>query len=220
LVTIGIEPGYPETGYGYIERGDALPDADGQTVYRVARFVEKPSRAVAEEYIRQRTYSWNSGMFVWRVDRILEEIRRHMPALYAGLQEIAAAFDTANADVTLLRVWPSLPKETIDYGIMEKAERVAVLPADIGWSDVGSWSAVYDVSTRDENGNAVVGQALPIDTSGCFIYSPNRLIATVGLDDLAIVDTGDVLLICPRSRAQDVRRIVASLQEQGKTELL
>jgi mannose-1-phosphate guanylyltransferase len=220
LVTLGIEPNYPETGYGYVERGEALVTAAGQPAYRVARFVEKPDRTTAEEYVRQGTFAWNSGMFVWRVERVLAEIQAHMPALRAGLEEIGMALESAAADEVLGRVWPRLPKETIDYGVMEKAERVAVLPADIGWSDVGSWSAVYDVSHHDEARNVTVGESLALDTTGSLIYSPHRLIATVGLQNLVVIDTGDVLLICPRSRAQDVKRIVAELQARGEKRYL
>jgi mannose-1-phosphate guanylyltransferase len=220
LVTIGIEPSYPETGYGYVERGESLPDANDRPVYRVARFVEKPNRARAEEYVRRGTFSWNSGMFVWRVERILEELATQMPALRSGLEEIGAAIGTDRFEDVLRESWPRLPKDTIDYGVMEMASRVAVLPADIGWSDVGSWSAVYDVYKHDENGNVVVGQTVAIDTRGSLIYSPHRLIATVGVDDLVIVDTGDVLLICPRARAQDVKRIVTDLQARGETKYL
>ncbi len=217
LVTIGIDPTYPETGYGYVERGRELPPVNGRAVYRVARFVEKPNRERAEEYVRRGTFSWNSGMFVWRVDRILEEIGLHLPELRNGLEEIAASFGTPEEEDTLARLWPHLPKRSIDFGVMEQASRVAVLPADIGWSDVGSWSAVFDVSPRDANGNVVVGNILAIETTGSLIYSPDRMIATVGVEDLIVVDAGDVLLICPRSRSQDVKRIVAMLQERGET---
>ena len=217
LVTIGIDPTYAETGYGYVERGEPLPSESGRSVYRVARFVEKPNRELAEEYVRLGTFSWNSGMFVWRVDRILEEIALHMPELSDGLEEIAAAFGTPHEKDTLKEVWPRLPKRSIDFGVMEKASQVAVLPANIGWSDVGSWATVFDVSPRDANGNVVVGKSLAIETTGSLIYSPHRMIATVGVQDLIVVDAGDVLLICPRSRAQDVKRIVAILQERGDT---
>jgi mannose-1-phosphate guanylyltransferase len=220
LVTIGIEPSYPETGYGYIERGDALPAAGGRAVYQVARFVEKPNRARAEEYVQRGTFSWNSGMFVWRVERILEELAVQMPALRAGLDEIGEALGTGRFDEVLAETWPHVPKDTIDYGVMEKAKQVAVVPADIGWSDVGSWSAVYDVYQHDDNGNVVVGRTVAVDTRGSLIYSPHRLIATVGVDDLIVVDTGDVLLICPRARAQDVKRIVTDLQARGETKYL
>jgi mannose-1-phosphate guanylyltransferase len=222
LVTLGIEPSYPETGYGYVERGQALPGVAQLPTYRVARFVEKPSRERAEMFVQAGTYSWNSGMFIWQVSRILEEMQRHMPALFAGLTAIGQSLDAPDAAEAFPRLWSTLPKETIDYGIMEKADRVAVLPVDIGWSDVGSWAAVYDVLPHDENGNAVVGPHLGVDTKATLIHNPDgkRLIATIGLDDVIVVDAGDVVLICPRSRAQDVRKLVALLQEGKQSEYL
>jgi mannose-1-phosphate guanylyltransferase len=159
-------------------------------------------------------------MFVWRVERILSELATQMPTLRSGLDAIGRAIGTERSENVLAETWPRLPKDTIDYGVMEKADQVAVLPADIGWSDVGSWSAVYDVYPHDENGNVVVGQSIAIDTRGSLIYSPHRLIATVGVDDLVVVDTGDVVLICPRARAQDVKRIVTDLQTRGETKYL
>ncbi len=220
LVTLGIKPDYPETGYGYVERGEQLPSAGGFEVYRVARFVEKPNQARAEEFFASGKHSWNSGMFVWRVERILEEMERHMPTLYAGLAQIEAAIDTPQAGETMSRVWPGIATEMIDYGIMEKADRVAVLPVDIGWKDMGSWSAVYDVMPHDEAGNAVVGRHVSPDTKGTLIYSPHRLVATIGLEDMIVVDTGDALLICPRNRSQDVKRLVDMLKEQGEGDYL
>jgi mannose-1-phosphate guanylyltransferase len=211
LVTLGIEPTYPETGYGYIERGDLLGQVRGFDAYRVARFAEKPDQSTAERFIELGTYSWNSGMFIWTAARLVEELEHHLPDLYAGLQEIDAALaaDPA-ADVTAR--WNALPEVTIDYGIMERAERIAVLPAAIGWSDVGSWAAVYDVTPHDPAGNAVFGRHVSPDTTGTLIVS-RRLVATMGLEDMIVVDTDDVLLICPRSRAQDVKQLVALVQQ-------
>jgi mannose-1-phosphate guanylyltransferase len=215
LVTLGIEPSYPETGYGYVERGDELAIVDGFRAYRVARFVEKPQLATAEEYVRSGTYSWNSGIFIWTVECILDEMARHLPRLANGLAQIASSLGGPEADATFEEVWQGLPNETIDYGIMEKAKRVAVLPVDIGWSDVGSWAAVLDVSPRDDQGNVVVGTHVSPDTVNSLIYSPRRLVATIGLEEMIVVDTGDVLLVCPRSRAQDVRQVVAMLRKDG-----
>jgi mannose-1-phosphate guanylyltransferase len=222
LVTLGIRPTYPETGYGYVERGEPIRSAGGSEIeaFRVARFVEKPSRERAEEYLRTDRFSWNSGMFVWRADRILEEMARRMPELAAGLAEIERSLGTPEAASTFDRVWPTLPRKSIDFGVMEKAERVAVIPVDLGWSDVGHWSAVYDVLPKDARGNAVVGEHFSEDTSGTLVYAPGRLVATIGLEDLIVVDSGDVLLICPRSRAQDVKQLVSRLQEQNRKELL
>lgn len=218
LVTLGIQPAYPETGYGYIQRGEALQSAGQFDVYQVARFAEKPDLATAEQFVKSTQYAWNSGMFVWKVERILAEIERYMPDLYAGLQEIEHSIDSPQASDVLAHVWPRLASQTIDYGIMEKAQHVAVLPVEIGWNDVGSWSAVYDVLEHDDHANAVVGQHLAIDTRNTLIYSPDRIVATIGLEDLVVVDSEDVVLICPRSRTQEVKQLVAmiSAQRAGK----
>ncbi|HLF91272.1 MAG TPA: sugar phosphate nucleotidyltransferase [Anaerolineales bacterium] len=216
LVTLGITPGYPETGYGYIERGEFLGMVGEFEGYRVERFVEKPDLARAEAYVGSGNYAWNSGMFVWKVSRILEEIERHMPEMYAGLVEIEAKLFTEEADETIMEVFPTLPAQTIDYGIMEKASQVAMLPVDIGWHDVGSWSAVYDVLPRDKANNVVVGLHVTPDTRNSLIFSPKRLVATIGLEDVVIVDTDDVLLVCPRSRAQDVKKLVDILKTNGE----
>lgn len=220
LVTLGIQPAYPETGYGYVERGAVLPSPDGFATYRVARFIEKPSQDRAEEFVRAGIYSWNSGMFVWQVKTIRQEFSRLMPDLSARLSEIGQAIGEVDEAAVFARTWPSLPKQTIDYGVMEKSHRVAVIPVDIGWSDVGSWSAVYDVSAKDEQGNVVVGKHITVDTIRSLVYSSGRLVATVGLEDMVVVDTGDIVLVCPRARAQDVKRIVTMLQAQGETALL
>jgi mannose-1-phosphate guanylyltransferase len=216
LVTLGITPNYPETGYGYIERGEFLGMVGEFEGYRVKRFVEKPDLIRAESYVSSGNYAWNSGMFIWKVHRILEEMERHMPELYAGLLSIEEQLFTDQADEILSNVFPTLPAQTIDYGIMEKAEQVAMLPVDIDWHDVGSWSAVYDVLPRDKMNNVVVGRHITPDTQNSLIFSPKRLIATIGLDDVVIVDTDDVVLVCPRSRAQDVKKLVDILKLNGE----
>jgi mannose-1-phosphate guanylyltransferase len=216
LVTLGIQPTFPSTGLGYIERADRLDAAEGLTAYRVARFVEKPDRERAEAFLEAGAYSWNSGMFIWPVELILDAFRRFMPDLSAGLEEIYRAVGTAGFTATVDRVWPTLPKQTIDYGVMEKADRVAVIPVDIGWSDVGSWPSVYDELAHDLDGNAAVGRVVSIDTRGSLLYAPERLVAAIGLEDMIVVATDDVVLICPMSRAQEVRDLVAKLKEQGE----
>lgn len=220
LVTLGIQPSYPETGYGYIQRGQAITAGAPRPAYRVVGFTEKPPRAEAEQYLLGGLHSWNSGMFIWRARRILAEMEHQLPDLAAGLKEIEASIGGPDAESTLQRVWPTLPRTTIDYGIMEHADRVAVIPVDIGWNDVGSWASVYDVLAKDERGNVVVGEHLTTDTTGSLIYSPHRLVATAGLKDLVIIDTGDALLILPRERSQDVKDLVAQLQQARRSELL
>ncbi|MBC7251024.1 MAG: NTP transferase domain-containing protein [Anaerolineae bacterium] len=220
LVTLGINPSFPSTGFGYVCRGTALGTVDGFEVFRVEKFTEKPDADTARRFCESGMYSWNSGMFIWRISVILREFERLMPNLYAQLMEIDAAIGTPQEQAVLSRVWPQVEKETIDYGIMEKAADVAVIPVDIGWNDVGSWSTLLDILPADENGNVITGQHVGVDTHKSLIYSPHRLVATVGLEGMIVVDTGDVLLVCPRERAQEVRALVKRLQEAGRDEYL
>ncbi len=220
LVTLGITPYQPETGYGYIHRGEPLPKANDHPVYRVLEFTEKPDRATAEQFVASGEYYWNSGMFVWRVDVILREIRRFMPRLAEQLEEIAEALSTPRARVVLERVWDRVADQTIDYGVMEQADDVAVIPADIGWSDVGSWATLFELLPADEEHNVVIGEHVGVETRNSLIYSPRRLIATVGIEDLVIVDTDDALLVCPRDRAQEVKALVDQLRRSNRHKYL
>ncbi len=220
IVTLGITPTEPATGYGYIERGERLGHWEGLDIYRLVRFTEKPDRDTAEAFLRTGRYSWNSGMFIWRVDRILEEIEKHMPDLYAGLMRIHDALGTPEEQAVLEDVWPTLPKQSVDFGIMEHVTDGAVIPVDIGWNDVGSWEAVYKEYEKDAQGNATEGTVLLVDASDNLVLSDGRLIAAVGVSDLVIVETEDAILICPRDRAQDVRKVVAALEAQGLEDYL
>ncbi|HNU05462.1 MAG TPA: mannose-1-phosphate guanylyltransferase [Anaerolineae bacterium] len=218
LVTLGIQPTFAHTGLGYVEQGEALPPAGGHPVYRVVRFVEKPDLPTAERFLAGGRHSWNSGLFAWRVDRILAEFSRHMPDLHAGLAEIGQALGGPAADETLQRIFPTLPHQTIDYGIMERASDIAVLPVDIGWTDIGSWGTLLEVLDGDQAGNVVRGEA-PVftqDTRNTLIYTADRLVAAIGLEGLVIVDSGDALLICPKDRAEDVRQAVDWLKQTGR----
>ncbi len=216
LVTLGITPSYAATGFGYIRQGQRLDEYNGFTAYQVESFVEKPDRATAEGFLKSGRTSWNSGMFIWRVDRILEEFARQMPQFYQQLERVEAALGEPRAAAVLERVWPRVASQTIDYGIMEGAQDVAVLPVDIGWSDVGSWAALLDILSEDAAGNVVRGRHLGIDTQRTLIFGADRLVATIGLRDMIIVDTDDAILICPAERAQDVKKIVDKLQESGE----
>jgi mannose-1-phosphate guanylyltransferase len=216
LVTLGITPSYPATAYGYIQRGESLREHFGYPAYRVVRFTEKPDEATAREMIQAGDHSWNSGIFVWKVARILDEFERQMPALKTVLDDLAALVGKRDFDGSLARLWPGLENEAIDYAIMEKAERVAVIPAGgLEWSDVGSWDSLFDVLLSDEDGNIVRnGYHIGLDTHNSLVYGnrDNRLIVTIGVDDLVVVDSGDVLLVCRRDEAQKVRQIVANLK--------
>ena len=220
LVTLGIEPNRPATGYGYIERGEKLAQVSGHEVYQVEKFTEKPDLATAQAFVESGRYYWNSGMFIWKVSTILREFEKLMPQLYAQLMEIDAALGTAEERAVLERVWSKVENETIDYGIMERAEDVAVIPVDIGWSDVGSWATLLELLPADREGNVVGGQHIGLDTKGSLIHSSHRLVATIGLKGMIVVDTEDALLVCPKERAQEVRDLVDMLKELGRDEYL
>ena len=220
LVTLGIDPTFPATGFGYIQQGEIIGTYGGQPVYRVKTFKEKPTEQYARELIDEGGYSWNSGMFVWRVERILNEFERQMPILAASLAEIGISYGTPTGQTTLERVWPAVQMETIDYGIMETAVGVAVIPAiGLEWNDVGSWDSLFDVIPGDKDGNIVIGgEHIGLDTHQSLIYmnQKHRLIVTIGVNDLVLVDTGDVLLVCRKDQAQKVRQIVNQLKQNGQ----
>jgi mannose-1-phosphate guanylyltransferase len=224
LVTLGITPSYPATGYGYIRQGKELGQFQGLEVYQVREFTEKPDQERAEKMVASGEYSWNSGMFIWRTDAILEEISRQMPNLDAKLSIIKEAWDSPEREETIRRVWPEIESQTIDFGIMENARRVAVIPAgELDWNDVGSWEALFDLLPADEHGNIVQGsEHLSLETSGTIVHGKEnpRTVVTIGVKDLIVVDTGEILLICDRSRAQDVRQAVKLLEESGRTDLI
>jgi mannose-1-phosphate guanylyltransferase len=223
LVTLGITPTFPATGYGYIQRDAALPEKFDYPVYCVLHFAEKPDEAKARAMIASGDYSWNSGMFIWRADRILDEFARQMPALKAALDRVGAAWDRPQQSAVLDSEWPRLESETIDYGIMEHAENVAVLPArGLEWSDVGSWDALFDVLLPDEAGNVVVNSdPLLLETQDSLVYSSEKkLIVTVGVEDLILVDSGDALLVCRRDKAQQVRQVIENLKKSHRENYL
>ena len=224
LVTLGITPTYPSTGYGYIQQGAALDGEYKYPVYTVARFKEKPDEETAQQLLRSGDHSWNSGMFVWRADTILAEVERQMPELFDVVTKIADAWGTSKQEDVVQAHWFDLKSQTIDYGVMEKAERVAVLPAGgLGWSDVGSWDSLFDVLLPDMNGNvASNAQHLAVDTHNTLVYSKTdqRLVVTIGLDDVVIVDAGDVLMICQVDQSQKVKDVVEHLKKHHQEKYL
>lgn len=217
LVTIGITPRYAETGFGYIQRDELLTYLNGQPVYSVKRFTEKPKAADAEAFVASGEYYWNSGMFAWKISRILEEMERCLPRLYAQLREIQRHLGGNDEATSLRNIWQQVESQSIDVGVMEKARDVVVIPADIGWSDIGSWAALAEVLTPDADGNVVrgLGRHLGIETTDSFIYSPHRLVATIGLEGMVVIDTEDALLICPKERSQEVKALVERLKKEG-----
>ena len=219
LVTLGIAPTFPATGYGYIQQGELLGTFRGMKAYRALRFKEKPDEAQAEAMLESGNHAWNSGMFVWQTDQILSEFERQMPELSSALSQIAMARGTSQQDEVVERVWPGIRQETIDYGIMEDAHQVAVIPAEgLNWSDVGSWDSLFDVLPADEDGNIVMGgRHVGVNTNDSLVYvnQEHRLIVTIGVEDLVVVDTGDVLLVCQKDQAQKVRQVVNHLKQSG-----
>lgn len=225
LVTLGITPTFPSTGYGYIQQGEPLPGDYKYPVYTVKSFKEKPDEVTAQQLLRSGDHSWNSGMFVWRVDAILTEIEKQMPGLFHAVNEIASAWNTPEQGEVVRVQWNDLKTQTIDYGIMEQAERVAVLPAGgLGWSDVGSWDSLFEVLLPDMNGNVATSAQyhLALDTHNTLVYGSGdeRLIVTIGLDDMVVVDSGDVLMICKVDQSQKVKDVVEHLRKHNQEKYL
>ncbi len=225
LVTLGITPLYPSSAYGYIQQGDPVNGNFKYPVYRVQRFTEKPDERTAEGFLRSGDHSWNSGMFIWRADAILAEIGKQMPELDSALKKIVSAWDKPGQREEILRSnWLDLKVETVDYGIMENAEKVVVLPAGgLGWNDVGSWDMLFDVLLPDMDGNvSAAAQHLALETHNTLVYGNNgeRLIVTIGMDDTVIVDANDVLLICKSDQAQKVRDVVEHLKKHRQEKYL
>ncbi len=217
LVTLGITPTYPETGYGYIKY---VKGSGRSGVYDVERFVEKPDLETAKGYLRERSYLWNSGMFIWKASSILTNIERLMPDLAAGLAPICDAYGTDAFADELERRFPELPSQSIDFGIMERAEHILTIPGSFGWDDVGSWLALERINAVDTDGNMFDGDIVAVDTRNCTVTGSSRLIATLGLEDMVIVDTPDALLVCDKNSTQNIKQILAKLREQSRGELL
>lgn len=217
LITIGIKPTFPSTGYGYINF-DLQSNNNG--AYDVLEFIEKPDFERAKEYLKSKNYLWNSGIFVWKISVILESFKRFLPRLYERAEEILSVAGTDQEQKTVEKVYPRLQSISIDYGIMERSNEVLVIPGDFGWSDIGSWDMLGAIFPPDDEGNIIKADFVGIDTKNCIIYGNGKLIATIGLDNIIIVNTEDALLICPKERAQDVKKIVESIERQGRMELL
>lgn len=222
LVTFGIKPIRPETGYGYIKPDIKRVLGKRGTLkgYRVGRFVEKPNAVKAAQYLKAGDYYWNSGMFVWRAATIVEEIRRHQPALAQGIEQIGRLIEQNAARAAIDEEYRRLPSISIDTGVMEKSDKAAMVPVAFKWSDVGSWGSLDEVAAKDKAGNIIGGRVVDIDSQRSVVYGDRRVVATIGLADMVVVDTPDATLVCPKSRAQDVKRIVDILKQQGAPEHL
>jgi mannose-1-phosphate guanylyltransferase len=218
LVTIGLTPTRAETGYGYIERTDeVVAKVEDGMAYRAARFVEKPDAAAAEGYLESGRFLWNASMFVWRAQTLLNELARLQPELFAAVSRIAAVWGTPEQERVTADIWSGLAESTIDQGVFERATRVAVVPADFGWSDVGDWHNLGELIAQDDAGNSVRGDLVQSETRNSVVWSETgRLVALVGLDNIAVVDTEDALLVVDRKNAQEVRRIVEQLKRMQR----
>ncbi len=216
LVTIGIKPSSIQTGFGYIEQADFFKNIAQEEVFRVKSIREKPDFQQAKYFVQSGNFYWNSGMFIWKASVILKEIGRWLPDLYAGLMKINKTIGSPREAVIVPRVYKKLASISIDYGVMEKADNVFMLQGDFGWSDVGSWDALWKISPKDIKGNVALSgsQTISEDSEGSLIYSPRKLTALVGVKDLIIVETKDALLICKKGRSQDVKKIVEKLDSQ------
>ena len=217
LVTIGITPDYPETGYGYIKFDPRR--TEGQA-YAVERFVEKPSLEVAKEYLSTEEYLWNSGMFIWKVSSILKNMQKFMPDTYESLIKIKEAIGTPQQDSILEKEFYNMQSQSIDYGIMEKADNIYILPGTFGWDDVGSWLAVERIKKTNEFGNAVAGNIITVNTHNCIIQGDKKLIAIVGMEDTIVVDTKDATLICAKDSAGDIKKVTENLKICNRNEYI
>jgi mannose-1-phosphate guanylyltransferase len=214
LVTTGVQPRFAATGYGYIQRGERIGEVQGLPFYRVRRFVEKPDQMTAEAYVESGDYLWNPGVFVWKNTALLSAFEALQPEIYRVLTSVPLdGIDSA---------YPAVPKETIDVGIMERASNVATIPADFGWSDIGSWAELWELATRPSDANVTLGsgRVLTADSQGNLVYADGRAVALVGVNDLVVIETEDAVFVCPRDRAQDVKLIVSRLQAEGASDLL
>jgi mannose-1-phosphate guanylyltransferase len=226
MVVLGIPPTRPETGFGYIERmGEAL-DSRGFPFYAVRRFTEKPALSVAKVYAGSGDYHWNAGMFFWRASTFLESLDKHLPKTFAALESLAGSIGRRSYERELRAIYPKLQNISVDYAILEPATRqpgapsVFVIPAEVGWSDIGSWAAVYELLTKYPGDNILPRDGYALEASGNLVWSASKFVAAIGVNDLVVVETQDALLICPRERAQDVGKIVKWLEENRRKDLL
>lgn len=220
LLTFGIRPDRPETGYGYIKLGPPVLKQDGVTAFAVESFVEKPDLHTAKEYVAQGNYLWNSGMFIWKVSTIVRAFENHLPRISQAMEEILPDLNTPREAEAIKKIYRDIQSISIDNGIMEVARNVLVVPMEVAWNDVGSWSSLLDVWESDRSGNAVKGKAAVLGSKRCVISSPHKLVALVGVEDLIVVDTPDALLVCHRRSSQDVKKLQELLVAMNCEDLL
>jgi mannose-1-phosphate guanylyltransferase len=220
LLTFGVVPNRPETGYGYVRIGDRVSGDGSKAVFKVDRFVEKPDIETAKSYIESGGYLWNSGMFVWRASEIIAAFDRFLPRLNAAIKEIAHALGAAEEAESVARAYERIDGVSIDHGVMERADNVLCLPIDVDWNDVGSWASLESVWDRDNHGNAIRGEVVALDGKNCIVSSPDKLVTLIGAENLIVVDTPDALMICRKDRAQDVGKLRDVLKARGYEHLL
>jgi len=226
MIAMGVEARYPNIGYGHIRKGKRVKTIDGINFYKLDKFVEKPPLALAEKYTASGQYFWNAGQFVWRADSLLSSLSRHAPDIARNLREIEPSLGSSRQDPVLKRVYELMPKIAIDYAVAEKEKNFLVVEGDFFWTDIGDWKEVWEQLEKDQMGNVIIdgdapgGEVMNIDTSDAIIHTDGRLIAVIDVDDIVIVDTKDALLVCTKSRAQNVKKIVEELKEKGRRKLL
>jgi len=226
LLAIGIKPTYPNVGYGYIKLGDKLSEIDSKHIFKLDAFTEKPELEIAKKYLESGNYFWNGGQYIWTAQSFLDALKKHAPDIFNGMSLIADSIGTNDQAKVVLEVYEKLPDVSVDYAVSEKADNFITMVADYGWTDIGDWKEVWENSLKDHDGNVIItdsengGGVMNIDTTDALIHSDGRLIAAIDVDNLIIVDTKDVLLVCSKSHAQSVKKIVEKLKEQGRKDLL
>ncbi|PJE67399.1 mannose-1-phosphate guanylyltransferase [Candidatus Shapirobacteria bacterium CG10_big_fil_rev_8_21_14_0_10_40_9] len=225
LVTIGIKPTFPHTGMGYIKTSHLFKKIDNASIFKVEKFVEKPNLQTAEKFLSEGGYFWNSNLYTWRADSILRAIDKHLPKTAAGIEKIRESLETSKEKEVIERVYQEVESISIDYGVSEKSKNILLVPADFPWSDIGDWKVAYDISKKDKEGNVVIfekgkGEYVGMETKNCLIHFSDELIATIGVENLIIVDTKDALLVARKDKAQDVKKLVNFLKEKGKDKYL
>ena len=220
LITLGIKSSTPSTGFGYIKQGALLGEENGFPYFAVEQFTEKPDLVTAKKMVESGNYSWNSGMFIWQASTILQEFERQMPDFYSQLMRVKAVVGSAEYKTVIEQIWPGIVKNTIDYGIMEGAKNGIVIPVEIGWTDIGSWGSLFNLLPTDSENNTFIGQHISIDTRDTLAFGGKRLVATMGVQDLVIIDTDDVVMVCSRDREQDVKALVELLKKTGRSQYI
>ncbi len=218
-VIYGMRPTRPETGYGYIQIGEQFGRADEVVYHKVIDFKEKPDRILAEKYLKSKEFLWNAGIFVWKVSGLLKEIQTWMPELAAGLEKFRPYLGTGAELAKLTEIYPTLPATSVDYGILEKSRDLVVVPTEFGWDDLGSWSSLERFFPKDQAGNAVEGDLVGVESENCIIYSPKKTVAALGVSELIIVETEDVLMVCAKDKAQEVKKIIEKIKAEKREEL-